>query len=76
MTLDAWIQAEGVRAVQRLSQRSGVSIPAIYRARERRAQLATATKLHLATDCVVPISSMTGDAVPAELEPRKRARRS
>jgi hypothetical protein len=68
MTLDALLKADGIGAAHRLHIRTGVSLPAIARARKGRASLATATKLHLALGCKVRISSMTADDVPAELE--------
>jgi hypothetical protein len=67
MTFDAWLAADGTGAVHRLHLKTGVSLPAIARARKGRANLATATKLHLATGCKVPIASMTADDVPDEL---------
>jgi hypothetical protein len=79
MTLDDWIDANGrgKGAIQRLHERAGVSLPVIARACEGRASLASATKLHEAVGRVVPISSMTGDEVPAALErPAPKARKS
>lgn len=72
MSLEAWIEAQGYGAIQRLHEASRVSLPAIMRAREGRASLATAIKLSAATDGAVRIATMTADEVPPELERRRK----
>ncbi len=69
MDLSAWLAAGGCeRTAHGLHLQTGVSLPAIARARRGRASLASATKIHFATGRQVPISSMTEDDVPPELE--------
>jgi hypothetical protein len=79
MTLEQWLTANGAGAAHRLHLSAGVSLPVIGRARAGRANLASATKIHVATGGRVSISSMTADDVPERLETptreRKRARR-
>jgi hypothetical protein len=78
MTLNEWLDANGYwkpgGGIQRLRDLSGVSLPAIGRARWGKASLASAIKLSAATEGRVRISSMTRDEVPTELEPRRRKR--
>lgn len=57
--LDAWLRTEGKGASARLHRTSGVSLPAIARARLGCASLATAIKIHLATGGKVPVADMT-----------------
>lgn len=78
MTLDEWLDANGRGqrggGIQRLRDLSGVSLPAIGRAREGKASLASAIKISAATDGKVKIASMTADDVPVELGGRRRNR--
>ena len=74
MTLDAWLAAEGDGAPHRLMFAAGVSYPVIARARKGRANLASATKIHLATGRKVPIESMTRDDVTVARRVRKHKR--
>jgi hypothetical protein len=69
--LDAYLKAQGKGAANKLHLRTGISLPVIARARKGRANLANAIALHLAVGRKVPISSMTADEVPAQLEPRR-----
>lgn len=73
MTLEQWLAAEGDGATHRLHLSTGLSLPVIARAKQGRANLASATKIHFATGRKVPISSLTRDDVPPALEqPRRR----
>lgn len=72
MTLRAWLQLQkrlhGGRkgARQRLADATGVSLPAIDRAKDRDASLVTAEKIHLATGGAVELWRMTREvAAPA-----------
>lgn len=75
MTLTKWLEAQGWGSRQRLHTVAEVSLPVIARACEGKANLASATKIHIATGRKVAISSMTADSVPEALEARP-ARRS
>jgi len=76
MTLTQWLEREGWGSRQRLHVAAEVSLPVIERACRGKANLASATRIHIATDRKVPISSMTADTVPEALEarPTRRAR--
>lgn len=63
MTLVEWLSREGAGAMHRLMFRTGLSYPTVRRAREGRATLASAMRIHHATGRAVSIDSMTSEAV-------------
>ena len=88
MTLEQWLKQGGEGARNRLHMAAKVSPRVITRALERRATLASATKLHNTiketTGADVPVDSMTADlddrsigkVVALKGAKKKRARRS
>lgn len=61
MTLGQWLSRQGAGAMHRLMFRTGLSYPTIRRAREGRATLASAQRIHRATGREVSIASMTSE---------------
>ncbi len=77
MTLAEWLTQSGTNATQRLATAAGVSVPTIYRARERRATLESAEKIHAATGGAVELWHMTTarDVPPTNVRRRRAVAR-